>query len=65
MCGVTVRAVVSGSVAVDPADRALPPLTDSPPLGMYMARSNSPLLGVLATGITGKAGPPGSTEVEM
>jgi hypothetical protein len=36
-----------------------------PPVGMYMARSNSPPLGVLATGITGKAGPPGSTEVEM
>lgn len=64
-CGVGVRAVVSGGVAVDPADRALPPVTDSPPVGMYMARSNSPPLGVLATGITGKAGPPGSTEVEM
>jgi hypothetical protein len=41
-CGVGVRAVVSGGVAVDPADRALPPVTDSPPVGMYMARSNSP-----------------------
>ena len=64
-CGVGVRAVVSGGVAVDPAERALPPVTDSPPVGMYMARSNSPPLGALATGITGKAGPPGSTEVEM
>jgi len=41
-CGVGVRAVVSGGVAVDPADRALPPVTGSPPVGMYMARSNSP-----------------------
>jgi len=38
---------------------------DEPPVGMYMGRSNSPPLSVLATGITGKAGPPGSTEVEM
>ncbi len=65
LCGVAVRAVVSGGVAVDPADRALPPVTDTPPVGMYMARSNSPPLGVLAMGITGKAGPPGSTEAEM
>jgi hypothetical protein len=32
--------VMSGRVAVEPADRAPPPVTDSPPVGMSMARSN-------------------------
>ncbi len=63
--GFGVRGAVGFGVVGGPAVRTVPPVTERPLVGTYIARSNSAPVGGLATAITGKACPPGSTDVEM